>query len=713
MLRRPASLTLLALLLGAALVAGCSSDSTDDPAAPADEGKAQDAADVSEPPADPGTTLDEGAPAEDEGPGDTGAATDEGPTYPNPPFVPPDGVLRGSAAWGDLFAPLGVSTAGYGQTLKDEDPKSPFANRFRATTTLVDPPGVRVIHLVRGEQRVVLVQTDLIGIYYLFYERIRELVLERTGHDLHESLVLMANHSHAGPGHLVDFVIGSLLADEYNQVYFDRVMGSIADVVVEALEAEAVPLRFGHSVLENVQMHSDRRCENPEHSDDSFGLLRFERADGGGPMAAIVNYSLHGTVFSPSHGSLSGDAPRFVELKVSETLGGIPVLFAQSWAGDMAPADPRAKYEDPDRPVAPHPHLDRLEAIGRSAAKTVLDAWEDMSLEEDPELDLLIRSLPFAIELLDYEPGEFEYEFGGAFCGGTGSFCEEDNRTPDMTKCLPVPEAATLVQTRLTALRIGDAAIVTLPGEPLTTLGTYLVAKVKELEPVREAYLFGYAQDYTGYLLLPEDWYLGGYEAASNLWGPRQGLYLADNTAALAAHLFDRGKELPFEPAPFRPFVTGEGTPYFPSRSEYVGTVVEDLPEQVSTGDLLSFSWTGGDPWVDAPDVVLEHRGEGADELTPLLAGGRAVDQHDYRVLLGVEPDPSWKEVPQPTDGSPPPQRTFRWTARVRTSLRVAAPERDLTGVFRLKVRGLAVDLAGTESGYEVSSRDVTIEKAP
>ena len=40
----------------------------------------------------------------------------------------------------------------------------------------------------------------------------------------------------------------------------------------------------------------------------------------------------------------------------------------------------------------------------------------------------------------------------------------------------------------------------------------------------------GYAQDHEGYLMIPEDWLVGGYEANINIWGPLQGEHIMEHT---------------------------------------------------------------------------------------------------------------------------------------------------------------------------------------
>lgn len=668
-----------------------------DHAAGSDEAAADTGADAAD------TASDEGAPDAADMPVDVGPG--------EPPWAAPDEVTRIATATGALYAPLGISVAGQGQTLDDDSPRSPLAKRFFATTSILDPPGVRVISLVRGDTRLILVQTDLFIIFGEYFLQVVERVRARTGVDLHESLVLMANHTHAGPARILDFIIGNAFADEFDAEIFEGAMASITDPIVAALQAEHVPVRFGHVAAQNAEMHRDRRCEDGEYTNDTMGILRFDAVDGG-PVAVVVNYAMHGTVLSHRPAALSGDAPRFVELKVSEALEGAPlVLFAQSWAGDMAPGDPHGHVASPDAPAArPVAQADRLEALGRSAAETVLAAWDGIAMVDDPPIGLRAHDAPFDWEAMGYQSQQdFPYPHGGVWCGGTEDFCPGSEREPNMRACVPVPDLDLLpTQVRVSAARISDALMITLPGEPVTSLGEYALDRARELTGMEHAYLLGYAQEYAGYLVLPDDWAKGGYEAASNIFGPRQGVTVADAAASVAAQLIDPAADLAFEPRPRRQAAAVSATqePYVPGPSIGAGAALE-APAAPGDDGVVRFTWSGGDPWVDSPRVIIEGR-SGDGEFQPLTIGDTPLDSDHYRLALSLAPDPAWTR--DAAEGAP---RTFRWTAHLRTAARIASPGAPLAGEVRFRVTGQALDDEGGVDDYSVTSAAATIGSVP
>ncbi|MGM0576965.1 MAG: neutral/alkaline non-lysosomal ceramidase N-terminal domain-containing protein [Myxococcota bacterium] len=623
------------------------------------------------------------------------------------PDVPePDPGLRLSVASRDLFAPVGISTAGYGQKVTSASPRSPFADAFQATTGRLHPPRVQVVHLTRGDDRLLLAQTDLVAVTDPVRQAVVDEIEARAGADVRDALVLAANHAHSSPGRLFDLWVAPFFADTFEPGVLGRQVDAIAAAVVEALEAPTRPVRAGIAELDNAAMHSDRRCENPEHQRDTLGLLRLDALDGDGEtLAVVLSYAVHGTVLNYPDALLGGDAPHTIELKVQEALDGAPlVMLLESWAGDMAPTDLRDAWADEDRPAADEPKLDRMEALGRSAAETILAAWDDVAWQDDPALDVVSARAPVDWETLGYTDDVFPHRDGAFMCGGGEPECGA--KPDDMTSCFPLPEGEAPTRALLSAFRIGDLVAATIPGEPVTPLAEALLEHVTPDAP-GPVWLVGYAQGYQGYLLTADDWWSGGYEPSVSYWGPWQGRYLVERSASMVRHLLDPEEALDFAPTSAPPAPPTDGGPYAPATSESFGEIVEDLPAEAVAGDTLRLSWTGGDPWLDVPEVTLLREDPDTGKLAPVVAGGRPVDHRDYRTVVGLDVAPSWREVPAPAED--PPARTFTWDVRLRTAVRIPAPEQALTGRFRLRVRGRALADGGTIGSYEVLSAPVVV----
>lgn len=615
-------------------------------------------------------------------------------SLPQTPWGPPDDTLHARVARADFPIPLGISTAGYSQS--GVEGWSPFVGHFTPTRVLHTSPGVKVLVLHAGGRRVVVARVDLIGVFGGMFRAVAARVQERLGADISEELVLAATHTHAGPARFVPHPLNEVVADSFDPAIYEAIVATIAGAITEALSLEAEPAALGHAITTNDALHHDRRCENPPLEDGTLGVLRVDRLDGTA-LALVVSYALHGTVLDHAAQMLSTDAPGAVELGVEEQLPSATVLFLQSWGGDMAPSNLTEQF--PQRgPVTEIPDgLTRLDALGRVAADAILETVDSLSTTRDPLLEHAGAWAPLGLEEIGYAPGEWPHPNGAMFCGGGMSPCADGIAQLTMGSCFDLPLPMALRETRVGALRIGDLVLVTLPGEPVTSLGLGLRDAVRDATGLDDVLIVGYANDYTGYLLDPEDWAQGGYEAGFSFWGPRQGAHLAGWAAAVAERLVEPGAALPSPEAapPELPVAAPEGPSATPSVSH--GAIVAQ-PSQVQAPAPVEFSWTGGDPAIDHPRVVLERRG--ADGVF----APTGVTEQGYHLLLSVTPEPPYAK------GIAVPARTFVWTASLATARRVPTTL-TLDGELRLRVTGRA--LAGDVLPYDLSSEPFTVVSAP
>ena len=208
-----------------------------------------------------------------------------------------------------------------------------------------------------------------------------------------------------------------------------------------------------------------------------MGLLRFDSVDEASPrtLALVISYAIHGTVYGWECGMLSGDAPRSIEMKVEEVLQDSPmVVFTQSWTGDVSPTDPTDLFADQPGPSTDDVALDRLEAIGRVAAETILAGWDTFESMPDPVLDVVSVAAPTSWTDLGYQPGDWDHPYGALLCGGGLANCTGEPAA--MFQCLDMDAGWVPNATRFTAWRLGELGVVTLPGEPLTPLADAVLA---------------------------------------------------------------------------------------------------------------------------------------------------------------------------------------------------------------------------------------------
>ncbi len=639
-----------------------------------------------------------------------GAEPDASP-FPLPPLNEPV-KLRYGAAGRPLPIPLGAPTCGF---MPGPGSVTPFSENFSGSEKTFMPPTVRVMVLEGGTSRLLLVRLDLIATNTLFVERIAHDLTERTGYDWSGKVFVAGSHTHSSAGRLSPGPIWEVMADTYFPQLFDRVLGAVVDSAVEAILAMK-PARMGYAVVETTELHNDRRCQNPELRDDRLHVFRFEGLDGT-VLGVFLVHSLHGTIFGADDHYLSRDSVGGVEDKIKERFDHrVEVMMFQAGAGDMSPGSP--KVEAPADVSDIPDGFSRVEALGVAAADAIEEAFKKMEPTDDVPLSSLWHYAPLGRDIMGYEGDEFPFPGGGAYCGSTvDAPCWEGEPTPiaDLDKkCMDIaflaegagfPGETAPDRTLLGAARIGDILLVVFPGEPVTQVLLNIEDGVKKLYPEQKnVVVTGYSMDYIGYSTPEWDWYQGGYEASGAMWGPKQGDYLTARAVEVATELLDPAKPVPFtDPGPYPLLLNEVGDfPVAPSVGEI--KIVTQPAAAPKASDTLVFEFTGGDPWLLLPQVLLEKKSEDGQFAPVTRPDGSSVDTFGYEFMTTMTPTPSYK-----TASSVKP-RTFLWRVEMPVTRAVPAAVFPLAGTYRYRVVGSyrPEGSAGVES-YELTSTEFTL----
>lgn len=609
----------------------------------------------------------------DAGP-DTDTDTDTGPdpAYANVP--PASEVLYGGTGERPLGFPVGSSTVGLSPK---KGPLSPWSDAFPGTDAVHTTVTARALVLRRQGKAIVLMRTDTIGMWQDIVRDVAESLRVQGRGDLADGLIIGATHTHHSGGRLFDHLIGEIAIGGFLPAFYQRMRDALVGAVLDA-DAAAIPATVGHKTILVSEMHNDRRCENGPVQDDTMGLIKVDGLDGT-PVALVVNYAMHGTTIGSSDFVLSSDAPGAVEDGIESRLDRPrTVIYMQSWAGDMQPNGPASYATETGYDL--RSSYRELTQIGAAAANAVLPVLDSIVMNPQPEIDVLTVPIPMNNALIN-PSGDFDkFPFGGIFCISAKENCGEGAKTytPADINCAGFPEEDTVFWTLITAARIGDLGFVTLPGEPLTSVGTELRAKALAASGLPELYILGYTQGYLGYLLHPDDYYQGGYEANGSLMGPGFGDYLIKRGTEIASHLTHRGESLPFEPVALDPIVQ---TVAEDLRIETALGAVAVVEQPVEASTVMTATWNGGDPATDLPLVTLEVK-EG-DEFVPYLRmNGAPLESDGPEIEISLATQPTYKE----SIGVTP--RTFLWTAKMPTRFAVVPGNGQISGVVRFRVNG-------------------------
>lgn len=321
---------------------------------------------------------------------------------------------------------------------------------------------VRALVLSDGQTTVAIASTDFLGFPAVLGDRARARV---TGIPA-ENIVIGATHTHSAPDpYAFPDETGKTGAD---LPYLKSVADRLGDAINDALtHLQPVTLRTAvgearGKIAWNAYAEAlfDPRCGVLQVADRS-----------GKPVATLVNYAVHPEVFGSRAGVCSPDLVGPLYDRIAERGGGTGI-FMNGAQGGMVTADNRG----PDgRDVSTWEECVR---IGTRLADEALRIVADAPAQNDPTLRCRSRVVKFPVEsqlLLAILKGS-----------PMGYATDAEGR----------------VSTRLNVIDLGDTRMLTIPGEALPNIGSYLKRKLGG----KKQFLFGLTNDALGYILTKEDW---------------------------------------------------------------------------------------------------------------------------------------------------------------------------------------------------------------
>lgn len=513
------------------------------------------------------------------------------------------------------------------------------------------------------------------------------------------------------------------------------------------------------------------------YKDPYLTILRVDTA-AGAPIGFFFAFGMHGTVLGGDNEMWSSDASGGVEAAVEEQFDQ-PIIagYLQHGGGDASPSgtdEGFANIESLGEYAAPT-IVDLWSRTPTSSAPIRLDtvthgidtSRDNIAVTRGGTLDL--RYAPYVEGQLPDDViygasgeilspiDEFNTSTGGAFCGedfplipgvsiGSDvqpySSCIEVGVIANVIRAffdleedemiVPLPESlrATVSASRIGPLPIlqddgtevtDDVLLAFFPGEVTALYTEQFRRRAKAELGIDHAIPFGYSQDHEGYLLIPEDWLLGGYESSINIWGPLQAEHIMEGVLELTEKWLMNDVIEPEDPwgdYPSTAYAERALPTDAPDATPLAGTLVEATPEYLyqplpgltvelqpaavlpRVQGIAQLVWEGGDPGVDLPDVRVERlEGDAWVELT--TAAGRELNTASADILVAHTPDPLY-----PWDD---PQSHAWWAAwqvvdHVRD--RAGLP----TGTYRLHVYGKSYAGGSTTWPWATTDYELTSE---
>ncbi|CAG5010651.1 hypothetical protein DYBT9275_04785 [Dyadobacter sp. CECT 9275] len=324
---------------------------------------------------------------------------------------------------------------------------------------------VRALVFQKGDTKVAIVNVDNLGWPAALGNRSRALIKGIKP----ENILIGATHTHSGPdAYGFPNEKGESFAD---MKYLDGCVKKIADAVNEAannLQDASLKIAVGEAKGKIAYNYYADQLYDPR-----CGIIQATATAGpnkGKVIATLVNYAVHPEVIGSGRGILSPDLCGPLYDRIEAKAGGV-ALFMNGAQGGMVTADNRTEVKGEASNYA------ECKRIGELLADEALRIVADAPVQENPDLYCTSRKIEFPVdsEIMRYilKKSPIKNEMAG------------ENR----------------VATQLNLLNVGDAQILTIPGEALPNIGYYVKRKMNTKLP----FLFGLTNDAFGYMLTKVD----------------------------------------------------------------------------------------------------------------------------------------------------------------------------------------------------------------
>ena len=344
------------------------------------------------------------------------------------------------------------------------DPLLPVSGGVGPSKPTVKKEGelqVRALVFEDGPTRVAFVSADFLGFPAILGNRVRAKVKGI----LPKNILIGATHTHSAPDcyGFPDGKGGTAADPKYHTRVCDLMAEAINEAVAK-LQPAALKIQSGEAkgkIAFNYYAEQlyDPRCHIVQAVDAS-----------GRPFATLVNYAIHPEVIGSNRGIISPDLVGPLYDRIAKKGGGTGI-FMNSAQGGMVTADNRG----PDgKDIGTWTECQR---IGHLLADEALRIVEKAKVQQNPKLfcDAFTLALPVDSPLMR--------QLLASLSGGNAN--------------VPVS-----VETQINLVNLGNAQIITIPGEALPNIGFYLKRKMKGEHNL----LFGLTNDAFGYILTKEDW---------------------------------------------------------------------------------------------------------------------------------------------------------------------------------------------------------------
>ncbi len=387
------------------------------------------------------------------------------------------------------------------------------ARMNKPATGVHDRIFAKALVLSDGTKRFALVTADALG----FPPPIKPAVLKALGEAGwdKQQVLFLPSHSHTSidmtalnPKNVLKIPQLGL----FHKEVYDLTVGNLAKVIAQGSE-KLEPVTVGTTSIRLTGWNRNRRKDN-KTTDEELTITRIDKADGK-PLAVLVNWAAHPTFMGSRDMMFSGGWPGHLQRTLEALIGqGVTVMYYNGAQGDQSPVARRDSGKS---------NWEKAEHYGRELALVVWRAWGKIKTARSPVLAYHLERVK--LPKSTYHPSFMET--GGSEYGLSPEVM-------DTILMVLVPR-----WTAVGLLRLGDLAIVGIPGEMSAELGLSVKKQVAQQIGVKHAVIGGLGNEWISYILSADEYTKGGYEASVSFYGATLGQTLVDAAVRGAARLKD------------------------------------------------------------------------------------------------------------------------------------------------------------------------------
>jgi hypothetical protein len=313
-----------------------------------------------------------------------------------------------------------------------------------------------------GATRVAFVSADFLGFPSVLGNKVRTAIRNVPA----QNILIGATHTHSAPDcyGFPDGKGGTAANPKYLEWVCTRMTEAISEAV-DTLRPATLKIATGEAQGKIAYNYYAEELYDPRcHVIQAIG-------EDGQPFATLVNYAIHPEVIGSKAGILSPDliGPLYDRLAAS---GGGVGIFMNGAQGGMVTADNRLGADGEARTWA------ECIRIGHLLADEALRLVKDEPMQRAPKLFCAAKPLTFPVD--------------------SPLMRQLIKMLPDAPTISPTGDSVT---TQFNLVNIGNAQILTIPGEALPNIGYFLKRKMRGQHNL----LFGLTNDAFGYILAKED----------------------------------------------------------------------------------------------------------------------------------------------------------------------------------------------------------------